>query len=58
MARVKKISLGWYVFADYCSAVLAWVAFYLVRNYLLTDTWEWVPNIRNWLITTVAIPAG
>lgn len=38
MNKKNRIDIGWYLFADWLSALLAWACFYLLRRLLLGET--------------------
>lgn len=58
MKQSRKISLAWYVAADYCTAVAAWLVIYALRSYLITGQWQWPATTWSWISAALLVPAG
>ncbi len=58
MESGRKIAITWYAISDYVAAVLAWLAFYYVRAYLLKDSTVFPLSPLSWLYTLLVVPVG
>lgn len=54
----KKISLAWYVVADYITAALAWLCFYAFRSYMQHDQGAYPISYQAWFYILGLVPAG
>ncbi len=58
MERVKKIPVMCYVAADFFSAALAWLLFYMARAGLLQDAGAYPISTQAWIYILVIVPVG
>lgn len=54
----KQIAAGWYVLADYITAVLSWYCFYHWRSWVLDDKGAYPISQTAWLLILLIVPAG
>lgn len=54
----KQIAAGWYVLADYLTAVLSWLCFYHWRSWILEDAGAYPISQTAWLLILLIVPAG
>ncbi len=53
----KKISIAWYVFADYLTAALSWLFFYIFRSHEQHDSGAYPISYQSWFYILVLVPA-
>lgn len=58
MQSGKQISTGWYVMADYLTAVLAWFCYYHWRSWILNDVGAYPISRIAWTMILLIVPAG
>ena len=58
MSTAKKISVSWYVAADYLMAAIAWFFLYMIRSYMLKDMTVFPLSATALLYMLVIVPFG